>query len=240
MKSLAPCLVVLLAALVAAPLALAEQPPSSETSASVPELTDYHEVIYPLWHEAWPKKDFAMLSSLLPGIEAGAAKIEKAVLPGILRDKKAAWDAQVKKLGGIVSEYKAAVGAKDLQKTLDAGESLHRQYEVLIRTIRPALKEIDAFHQVLYRLYHYELPAFSLPAVQASAKELQEKMTALDAAVLPERMQSKKDAFEASRKELGAAVSELAALAAAGKDEKAIRAAIETTHTRYVALDQVF
>lgn len=240
MKLTLSLLVVLLAALVAAPLVLADQPAAGETQASVPELSDYHEVIYQLWHEAWPKKDQALLASLLPGIEAGAAKIEKAALPGILRDKRGAWEAEVKKLGLVVAEYRAAVDAKDLQKTLDAGENLHRQYEMLVRTIRPALAEIDAFHQVLYRLYHYELPSYALPAIQASAKELRTKMTALDAAVLPARLKSKQEAFDARRRELGVAVDELVSLAGAGGDEKGVRAAIETLHSRYEALDRLF
>ena len=248
MKTVSKIALLLAAALMAASVLLARTEPShpgpapspGETQASVPELSEFHEVIFKLWHEAWPKKDMAMLSSLLPEIEAGAAKIQKAVLPGILRDKKASWDAGVGKLSGIVADYRAAVGSRDLQKTLDAGERLHSQFEALVRIIRPALAEVDAFHQVLYRLYHYELPSFSLPAIQASAKDLKAKMSALDAAVLPGRLEAKKEAFEARRSDLGKAVGDLAALAQAGKDEKAIREAIETVHARYVSLEQVF
>ena len=248
MKIVSRIALLLAAALLAASAALAQSAPShagpgpssGEMQASVPELSEFHEAIFKLWHEAWPKKDMAMLSSLLPEIEAGAAKIQKAVLPGILRDKKASWDAGVGKLSGIVADYRAAVGSRDLQKTLDAGERLHSQFEALVRIIRPALAEVDAFHQVLYRLYHYELPSFSLPAIQASAKELKAKMSALEAAALPARLESKKEAFEARRRDLGGAVSELAALAEAGKDEKAIQEAVEAVHARYVSLEQVF
>ena len=263
MKTLAALVLVLVAAIPAAPVASAlpastqpastqpastqpeparpdEGPSPGEIQAYVPELAEFHEPIFKLWHEAWPKKDLGMMSSLLPEIEAGAAKIEKAVLPGILRDKKADWDAGVRKLGGIVADYRAAVGSRDVQKAMDAGERLHSQFEALARTIRPALAEVDAFHRVLYRLYHYELPAFALPTIQATVRELKEKMAPLGAAALPARMESKKEAFEARRSDLGRAVGELAALAEAGKDEKAIRDAIEAVHRRYVLLDEVF
>ena len=248
MKTVPKLALLLAAALLAVSALMAQSEPArpaggpspAETQASVPELSEFHEVIFRLWHEAWPKKDLATLSSLLPEIEAGAAKLEKAVLPGILRDKKPAWDGGVGKLAGIVADYKAAVGSQDLQKTLDAGEKLHSQFEALVRIIRPALREVDDFHQVLYRLYHYDLPSFTLPAIQASAKELKAKMSALDAAVLPGRLEAKKEAFEARRSDLGKAVGDLAALAQAGKDEKAIREAIETVHARYVSLEQVF
>lgn len=233
----------LVAAGFAAPV-LAGEPQTSaaaqETKAEVPELNEFHEVIYTLWHEAWPKKDAAALSALLPEIEKGAAKIEKAALPGILRDKKPGWDANVKVLAEIVTQYRAAVSKKELQPILDAGEALHRQYEVLVRTIRPALKELDAFHQVLYGLYHYDLPAYALPKIQADAKELKDRMAALNAATLPPRMAAKQTVFEERRKELDRAVSEFSALAEAGKDDAAIKAAAETVHSKYEALDRVF
>jgi len=248
MKTVAALVFLLAVALAGAPVAFAlpepahsvEGPSPAEVQASVPELFEFHEAIFTLWHKAWPKKDFELMSSLLPEIEAGAAKLEKVVLPGILRDKKADWDAGIRKLGEIVAEYRAAVVSRDLQKTLDAGERLHSQFEVLVRTIRPALAEVDAFHRVLYRLYHYELPTFALPAIQATAKELKEKMDALNAASLPARMGSKKEAFQARRTDLDRAVSEFASLAGAGKDEKAIRDAIEAVHRRYVLLEEVF
>lgn len=243
MKNLTTIVLVLVAALVAAPATLAQhgaQPSTQEVSAEVPELSAFHEVIFQLWHDAWPKKDLAALSALLPEIEAGALKIEKAVLPGILRDKKPAWDAGVKKLGEVVARYREAVQKKELQPVLDAAESLHSQFEALARTIRPVLDEVDEFHQVLYRLYHYELPAFELDKIRVSARDLGTRMKALDEARLPARLQSKQQQFESCRADLGRAVADLSTVASAGTDEKAIRAAIETVHTKYQAMEQVF
>ena len=59
----------------------------AETVAEVPALDSFHEVIYKIWHEAWPKKDAAMLQQLLPEVEKGIAAVASAQLPGILRDK---------------------------------------------------------------------------------------------------------------------------------------------------------
>ncbi len=220
--------------------ALAAGPSDHETASQVPELTAFHEVIYPLWHEAWPKKDLAALSALLPQIETGAAKIEKAELPGILREKKQVWTAGVEKLHEIVSQYRDAVEKKELQPLLDAAERLHAQYETLVRTIRPALPEMDAFHQVLYRLYHYEMHAFSLPTIQGTVRELKDKMNALDRAVLPKRLEPKQAAFDGRRGELSRSVADLVAVAEAGKDEAAVKAAIESMHGRYEALAGLF
>jgi hypothetical protein len=215
-------------------------PAAHETQASVPELAAFHEPIRILWHKAWPAKDFEMLAALLPEVEAGAAKVAEAELPGILRDKQAAWDEGVKNLGAIVTEYREAVGKKDLQATLDAAERLHSQFEMMVRVVRPPLKELDAFHQVLYKLYHYDYPEYDLEAIRASVKGLQDKMAGLEQATLHPRLQSKQAEFEAGRKELGAAVDDLMKILEAGKDKKTVEDAIEGMHDKYVALESVF
>ena len=218
----------------------ASEPTEHETSWKVPELSEFHEVIYRIWHEAWPNKDVATLSALLPEVEAGAAKVEKAVLPGILRDKKPQWDANVGKLGKIVADYREAVSKKDSQKILDAAETLHAQFEALVRTIRPVMKEVDDFHQVLYKLYHYYYPAYDLPKIQSSAIELKARMEELGKVEVPPRLQGKEQEFQARRSDLGKAVDDLAAVSGAGKDEKAIKAAIEAMHDKYQAFERVF
>ena len=38
---------------------------SEETDARVPELEEFHSVIFRVWHEAWPAKDYALLKELL-------------------------------------------------------------------------------------------------------------------------------------------------------------------------------
>ena len=44
----------------------AKETHADETVAQVPILTDFHEVIFKVWHTAWPEKNLAMLSELLP------------------------------------------------------------------------------------------------------------------------------------------------------------------------------
>ena len=53
----------------------------------------FHEIIYPIWHTAYPEKDIAALKGFVPEINKLAGKIFEAKLPGILRDKEAAWQA---------------------------------------------------------------------------------------------------------------------------------------------------
>ena len=86
----------------------AEQMPNPETESTVPELIDFHDIIYPIWHTAFPAKDYAALRGFVPAIEAGMAKINAAVLPGILREKKQAWESGLAEFNKAVAAYKKA------------------------------------------------------------------------------------------------------------------------------------
>lgn len=236
MKKLLPCFA--LVALVLSGPVLATTV-DADVEARVPALSSFHEVIYPLWHDAWPSKDVDALVALAPKVNAGVEAIAKAELPGILRDKKTTWDAAVTRLTAIAGEYTAASQKKDGPALLAAAENLHSQFERMVRIIRPVLKELEAFHGTLYVLYHRQLDPFALEAVSQSVRTLQEKMGPLTAAALPERLKAREAAFAAARAQLATAVDAAVALLE-GKDEKAIRAAVDRLHTKYQELEKVF
>ena len=210
---------------------------TAETSATVPALRDFHSVIFKIWHTAWPKKDDGMLAALLPEVEKGVAAVANAELPGILRDQKSAWTREVEKLQTVLKEYRSAVEAQQKQPLLDAAEKLHGRYEALVRVIRPPLKELDEFHIVLYKLYHYYMPQESLTQIKTSAEQLRETMAVLNRATLPSRLKSKGESFSVARAQLDRSVSELGA-AVSSNDFGKIKAAVETLHSHYEALAQ--
>jgi hypothetical protein len=62
--------IVLILACAAVPLNVAAQEPKpADLKADVPALTAMHDVIMPMWHEAWPAKDTAALTKMLPALE---------------------------------------------------------------------------------------------------------------------------------------------------------------------------
>ncbi len=211
----------------------------AETSAEVPALSEFHNIIYPLWHTAWPEKNIGMLVELLPEIEKRSADVLNAKLPGILREKQDPWSEKIKELKGIVEEYRAAATPVDSQKLLSAAERLHTVYEKLVRTIRPAVKELDAFHSVLYMLYHYYLPEWKLEKIKTSVAELKVKMELLNQAQISKLQELKKEAFAAALAKLDAAVKELEP-AVTGGEKKVISEKIEAMHMQYQAVDTVF
>ena len=209
-----------------------------EATASVPALADFHEVIYKIWHEAWPQKDTALLKKLLPEVEAGIAKVASAQLPGILREKKAIWEKGVQDLKNAGTEYKAAAGGQDAPKLLAAAELIHSRFEMLTRAIRPPLKELDDFHAVLYMLYHHYWPNHQIAQVKSSAAELQQKMAALNEVKLPERLLDKDYDFRVARGLLSGAVGAFQQ-SVLSNDDNAVKDAMEAVHSSYQKLEKI-
>jgi hypothetical protein len=212
---------------------------AQETESAVPELAAFHEVIYPIWHTAYPDKDTAMLKSLVPQVNELAEKVFASKLPGILRDKQAKWDAGLAELRKSVEAYNAAAKGTDDKALLDAAEVLHAKYEALVRTIRPVLKEMDEFHKVLYVVFHKDLPDKKWDNIRAAAPDLKAKAEAVAQAKLSTRQQAKAEPFAAAAAELVKAAAVLAGLGPqAGGPE--IEQAVLKLHDRYQQLEKIF
>lgn len=210
-----------------------------ELTAAVPELSDLHSAVYPLWHEAFPNKDYSQIKELLPELDSLTAKVETAKLPGILQDKQAAWDAGKEKLVTNLKKLHEAVDTDNKEEMLNLTEAFHANYETLVRTIRPLVKELDAFHQEMYKLYHYYLPNYDLANIRETAKAMQEKLLPLKEAKLNKRLEDRKEQFDAAVAELEVAVNKFVEIAQ--KDDKeAIKVAIEDVHTCYQGCEEIF
>jgi len=230
-RYLAVCLVCLAAAAVPAT--------AQETESAVPEIAAFHEVIYPIWHTAYPDKDIAMLKNLVPQVNELAEKVFAAKLPGILRDKQAKYDAGLAEFRKSVEAYNAAAKGADDKAMLDAAEVLHAKYEMLVRIIRPVLKEMDDFHKALYVVFHKDLPDKNWDNIRTAAPDLKAKAEAVTQAKLAARMEPKADQFKTAAAELVKAAAALADLGPTA-DGAAIEQAVLKLHSRYQDLEKVF
>ncbi len=212
----------------------------TETSSDMPELWEFHEVIYQIWHEAWPEKNTVMLKDLIPEIEAGFAKLEQAPLPGISRDKQEAWTKGIRDMAGIIEIYKKAAAADQKEALLKAAEDLHSQFELLVRLIRPVMKEIDRFHQELYMLYHYYMPDYDLQKISASAAELIVRMDPIEKAQLPARLKDKQQVYEQAKIALREALKQLQQTIKDDAQKDQVVKAVEVVHDKYQLLVGVF
>lgn len=212
---------------------------TEETESRVAELSDFHEIIYPIWHTAYPEKDYAALREYVTEVNRLAKNLFEAKLPGILRDKKAKWDEGMAQMKKAVEDYNKAASAEDDRALLDAAEALHAKFEMMVRIIRPVLKEMDDFHKVLYVVYHKHLPDKKFDAIASLCGELVQKAEAITKATLPQGLVGEREAFSAAAKDLWEASQQLQEKCDAGNTE-AIEKAVEYLHTQYQDLEKIF
>ena len=213
---------------------------ASEINSSVPELFDFHEVIYPIWHTAYPEKNYSMLKELLPDVNSGAEKIYSAVLPGILRDKQTEWSEGVSKFRSSVENYDKAMQGTNESEMLKAAEELHSDYEMLVRIIKPVTKEVDEFHKVLYMIYHHYWPNKNREEFAQAVDDLEVRANELNSCVLPKWASEKSDEFKEQSQKLYDSAKQLKVLKDAGADDSEIEKAIENVHSSYAALESLF
>ena len=210
-----------------------------ELDARVPVLSEFHEVIYQIWHTAWPEKNIPMLAELLPEVKQYCDSLSRVTLSGILRDKQDAWNQGTASLQKTAQEYERAATASDSVKLLEAAERLHAQYEMLVRIIRPVTEEIDQFHQVLYMIYHHYWPNRNMETLVPAVSSLKDKMSALSASSLPNRLKAKQAEYDAATMKLSKAVEALTKVDPA-KDPKTFDAQLDAVHSHYQSLEKVF
>jgi uncharacterized coiled-coil DUF342 family protein len=213
--------------------------PEAEISASVPALDAVHDLVRPLWHDAFPQKDYDAIKELIPQLEERLGAVEAVELPGILREKEDQWVERREKLMERFTALKAAAEDDDQDSMLGQTEAFHLAYESLVRVIRPVVPELDAFHQEMYKLYHYYMPAYDVEKIRETAVAMQEKLGALEAVQLPERLSDKQDDFHASVAELANQVQALAR-SLESPDRDGVNAAIESVHAAYQDTEKIF
>jgi uncharacterized phage infection (PIP) family protein YhgE len=212
----------------------------SEINSSVPELFDFHEVVYPMWHTAYPNKDYALFKQLLPEVNAGVEKIYAAKLPGILRDKEKEWNDGLDKLRASVKDYNKACEENDEAKMLTSAEELHSNFEMLVRIVKPVTKEVDEFHKVLYIIYHHYGPDKNTQELYKAIDDLYLRADELKNCVLPKWVSDKKDDFAKAADELYNSTKGLKELKDSKADDKQINEGIEKVHTNYQKLEALF
>jgi hypothetical protein len=217
----------------------AAQDMKSETSGEIPELSAFHEIIYPIWHTAFPFKDYAALRGFVPRINELAAKIDTVKLPAILHEKTAKWNEALAQFKAAVETYDKAAAGQDDATLLNAAEALHAKYEGMVRAIRPVLAEMDAFHQALYIVYHKYAPDKQYDKIRGASGDLLAKAEAVAKAQLPKSREAQAEVFKKAAAEL---VDAARALDAAGKnhDHEGMEKGVDVLHAKYQALEKLF
>ena len=215
---------------------------SAEISSTVPELTAFHEIIFPMWHNAYPAKDYDALKDLVPKIKSYVEALNKAELPGILREKETVWKTRLDELNNSARNYYTAAENDDDKALLAAAEELHAGYEKMVRAIRPALTEIDDFHQTLYVIYHKLYPDGKYDEIARLEPTLVSKARAIadyPQDNLKSRLGDNAGKYDALARALYNSTIDLGE-ALKGNDQKKKEEAVVAMHNAYEELNSLF
>ncbi len=212
---------------------------STEIKAEVPALSDFHDVIYPIWHVAYPTKDYTALQSYVGDIDKGSQKIYEAKLPGILQDKQEMWERGVNEFKVAVEEYKKIADQKDNEMLLKAAENLHSKYESLVHIVHPVLPELDQFHQILYMIYHKYLPQEDYQQIYLVSDDLVSRAETLSKVKLRTSDQEMQTKFENNTTQLLHATQKLREELKSNNYELA-KYGVEDVHRAYQKTEALF
>ena len=215
---------------------------SAEISTSVPELANFHKIIFPLWHKAYPAKDTATIRSFVPAIKENMAKMNAAKLPGILREKEGLWKSELVKFNAVAESYYKACDEKNMDAMLLAAEKFHSAYEAMNRVVKPFVKEMDAYNKTLYVIYHKMLPENKFDEVAAVMDQLiaeADAVTKYPQDKLTKRLKDNTPKYYTISKELYDVTVNVKEVLA-GKNVEKSKAAIEKMHKVYQKLESVF
>jgi hypothetical protein len=213
--------------------------PADELSSEIAELGAIHEVMRPMWHDAWPAQDYEAIRAAVAEFEPMVAALDAVTLPGILQDKQASWDEQKLLLLETFQGLKGAAEAGNNDEMMAFAEAFHMNYEGMVRIIRPLSPELDAFHQLLYGVYHYYAPGYDLEKIGNAAREMAAAIPSLQGVTLPEHLAGHQGHWETVVERLGGNVSNLMSTLQ-DPSREAVMAAVETVHTDYAELEGIF
>ncbi|HSD62688.1 MAG TPA: hypothetical protein VLB50_02785 [Ignavibacteriaceae bacterium] len=233
------CTVIVLLLFASFPLIAQTTFDSTEVQAEVPALNDFHDVIYPIWHVAYPSKDYTALRNYAEDVNKASQKIYEAKLPGILQDKQEMWDKGVDEFKIATEEYKKIAAGNDDEMLLKAAENLHSKFESLVKIVHPVISELDQFHQVLYMIYHKYLPQENYQQIYNESDQLVNKATALSKVKLRKNDPEMQKKFDTYSLQLIHATEKLREQLKSNNNEM-VKYGVEDVHSIYQEIEGLF
>jgi hypothetical protein len=191
-----------------------------------------------LWHNAYPNKDYKLITDLLPQLDASVMKLSESALPDILHSKQTRWNNEIINLQSNLRELHKAAEENDKGSMLAKVESLHGSYEQLVRILRPVLPELEKFHEDLYVVYHKYLPVNDFESIQTAIPSMKERAGILKKTRLPQKIADHQDNFDQAVAKLENSLNEAETYLEKGNKEK-IHSAIEKLHSDFVSISEM-
>jgi hypothetical protein len=202
-------------------------------------MNDFHSVLYPMWHQAYPGKDFKAIREQAPIFKQKLMTLIVIPAPDDMEEaQREAFFTKRQELAFYVDQYaKAATDSSDSVLAADF-EKMHWGYEELDKVFMVEIKQLDSFHETLYYLWHKALPAKDYKSVKQTVPVLKAEVDSIMLVKLPASCQDIKVDFEAKRTALKDAVYQLADVCQKGTNQQ-IDDALALMHERFMELSSV-
>jgi len=204
-------------------------------------MEDFHQIMAPLWHQAFPENDFKTIREKAPLLQEKLMNLAKVKLPAYLvedEEKLKAFASKKQELAFYVGQVNLAA-ADTVDSTLASSfEQMHWAYEELEKVFAVPIMELDSFHETLYFVWHKALPQKDYDAIRKTAPVLKAKVDSLMKVSLPYGCAKKKSEFEKRKSALKDAVYELAENSQKGSEDD-IEGSLKALHERFVELNQL-
>jgi hypothetical protein len=200
-------------------------------------MDDFHSILAPVWHEAYPNKDFKTIREKAPLFSNKLFVLFRAPLPTNLeKEKLDSLMSKKQNLSFYVSQLgQAAADTVDSILGL-ALEQMHKAYEELDKVFAVEIKELDSFHETLYFLWHDALPNKNYDAIKQTVPVLKTDVDTLMKVPLPYGCQQKKEEYDKKKTALKNAVYQLSTICQKGTNQK-IDEALTLVHEKFMELN---
>jgi len=106
-----------------------------ETAANVPELAEFHKVIYKIYHYSMPQNSLEEVKASVGQLQDKMAALNKATLPVRFRGKEESFTEARGQLDKAVAQLATTIGSNDSGKIKIAVEAMHASYQALAKIL---------------------------------------------------------------------------------------------------------
>jgi hypothetical protein len=216
-----------------------EQAKPEEVLSTSEILSEFHELLVSLWHEALPNNDWKTIRETVPAMQEKASLLMKtSPEKNICTERKEDFEVRRKNLYDAVENLAFASKENDPEKIRKASGEVHTAYVEMASFLAPKIEELENFHQILAFLWHEALPKKDFKAIRDSSSVVNQRMDALAAGKLPQRYSVLEKEFNLKREELKESEDKFSA-ACRKKNNQNLEKALVAMHNRYHQLEDV-
>jgi len=174
----------------------------------------FHVVMHPIWHEAYPSKDYAALIASGPHFAEKYEPIAK-LEPAIKNPTRlAAFKSHRQEMGILVTQFADVCRKKDSAKAYEITPAMHQAFEDAMADLSPMnCGLIDGLSITADLIADMHIPAENWEGIQGSSETLIMKLDHAKPELYPAELQHFKDNLPKEFGRLRALVSELKACA---------------------------